>query len=393
MTSLPEWQKGFPIELLKSLAGPFKERHKPLVFGAFGLTKERDIADALASNKLVWTGKPPVAVAIVQVTARPSEQQDFTQRKYTVPAGAVVVKAFAATQLEAGAKVLEAIEARAGNGVALMVECFEEDDIAKQCVEAAGFHYMATKISAGSEIRGVYAKRLSSPLPPLPAEDEVTLAVLEPDFVSADELRAIEAELDAYGASGFAQHYSDYNKRKSWTSFALHGYSDDPSFIIKPAEMSKSWKEEHPAEMELKVHLTSAAPKFPATMNVVQRLGLRLDRVRFMRLRSKDGELSRHADITDREAGTADGFVSRIHIPIRTSEAVTFFGWTARGRKMETTLPRGALCYLDQRKPHAVKNADPALDRVHLVVDCFADEKLRALLVKAGPPFRVAAAA
>jgi hypothetical protein len=99
-----------------------------------------------------------------------------------------------------------------------------------------------------------------------------------------------------------------------------------------------------------------------------------------MRLRAKDGELSRHADITDREAGTANGFVSRLHVPIRTSPAVTFYGWGARGNKLERNLPQGALCYLDQRKPHAVRNTDPTVDRVHLVIDCFANERVRDLI-------------
>ena len=376
------WQRGIPLDKLKALAGPFKERHKPLVFGAFGLTKERDVADAIAKDNCIWTGNPPQAVAIASVTRRPSEQQDFAQRGYTIPVGCVYVKNFAAVNAEAGTLVLNKLRER-GSGAPLVVEIFEEDSVAKQSVGAAELGYACTKISAGSEIKGVYTDLDKPLLPALPKEDAATLLVLKPGFLSSKDLAAVRAELEQYGAEHFAQHYSDYNKRKSWTSFALRGYSDDPHFIIKPAEMSKAWKDEHHEEMKAKVRWTPAVKSFPHTEKACARLGLEFDRVRFMRLRSKDGELSRHADITDREAGTQDKFVARLHVPIITSDAVTFYGWTARGERIATSFPEGALCYLDQRKPHAVTNRDPKCDRVHLVLDCFANAGLRKLIAGA----------
>jgi hypothetical protein len=373
------WQKGFPLNQLKALAAPFRERHKPLVFGAFGLTKERDVADALAAGHLLWTGDPPEACAIAHIAKRPSNQHDFAQREFTVPAGFAFVKSFAARDATAGVKVLAALRHR--TNAPLVVDIFEEDATSKETVNKLALRYVATKISAGSEIKGVYSSETEPRLSPLPAEDGVTLKVLQRGYLGKADLVSVREELHRFGADHFAQHYSDYNKRKSWTSFALHGYQDDPHFIIKPAEMSKGWKEENPAMLAAAVRWTTAAPRFPKTRAVVERLGLKLDRVRFMRLRSRDGELSRHADITDRAAGTADGFICRLHIPVVTSDAVTFFGWDARGQKLTVKLPEGALCYLDQRKPHAVTNKDPTLDRTHLVVDCVANAALRKLLV------------
>lgn len=373
----PDWQKGFPIAQLKELAEPFKIAHKALVFGAFGLTKERDIADALAHKRLIWTGSPPQAVAIFSQLKRPFDQQDFTQRSYRLARDTVVVKSFAATSVASGVKVLNALKERAP--AQLVVEIFEEDKVARECVDQVGWFYGATKISAGSEIKGVYSGAAVAPA--LPVEELASLEVLTPNYVSKDHHAMILKEL-AVADSMFAQHYSDYNKRKSWTSFALRGYSDDPTFIIKPGEMSKAWKEDNAALLAEKPRATTIVKNFPATMKIVDGLQLKLDRVRFMRLRSKDGELSRHADITDREAGTRDGFITRLHIPIVTSEAVTFYSWNARGLRREISLPERALCYLDQRKPHAVKNTDPKLDRIHLVIDCFADENLRKKIAK-----------
>src|SRR5204863_8036626 len=103
------------------------------------------------------------------------------------------------------------------------------------------------------------------------------------------------------------------------------------------------------------------------------------ERVRFMQLRPT-GALSRHADITDRDAGTADGKIARLHLPITTSPACVFHAWTARGDLLERHLEADRLHYLDTRKPHAVENADPMVWRKHLVIDAVADARLRALL-------------
>jgi hypothetical protein len=378
-TVLADWQKGFELELLKSFGELFKARHKSLVFGAFGLTKERDIAEALLLNRLIWKGTPPdvEAAAIFAPLSKDSEREDFAQRKLTLPAGSVMVKAFACRSAEAGAKVLGALARNVGASP-LIAEIFEEDELAKEAIALCGLEYAFTKISAGSEIKGFYARGGLS-IDELPEHELATQLVIAPDWLSPDQHAAVQAELAAYG-DHFAQHYSSYNKRKSWTSFALRGFDDDPAFIIKPQEMAKSWKEENSGRLKDEPRWTKAAPHFPQTLGLIDRLGLRFDRIRFMRLRAGNGELSRHADITDREAGLADGFIARLHCPIRTSEAVEFVGWNARGRRIEQSFPERSLFYLDQRKPHAVRNRDPELDRTHLVLDAYADAGLRELI-------------
>jgi hypothetical protein len=126
---------------------------------------------------------------------------------------------------------------------------------------------------------------------------------------------------------------------------------------------------------------TIAYEKFPATRAVVNRLPGAKDRVRFMRLAPGGGELSRHADITDREAGTKNGAIVRLHIPIITSPLVEFSSWDHRGKHTVMAMQERGLYYLDQRKPHAVANRDEKVERIHLVVDTVANDELRALLV------------
>lgn len=381
---MEQWQQGIELERLRSFAAPFKEGHKALVFGAFGLTKERDIAEYLAKNQALWTGDPPEAVALARPVKLGSEQTDFAGRKFDIPPGHVLVKAFVARSAEAGAKILKALAERCHAPV--WVEAFEEHEPSRRALKAAGFDYVTTKVSAGSELKGLYVRGAAVPLGALEAAERGTLLVLKSNFLSAKVHADIKAEVAQF-ESQFAQHYSDYNKRKSWTAFALRGYSHDPAFIIKPAEMSKSWKEENPALLAEQPRWTDAASKFKATLAAIGALGCEFDRVRFMRLRAKDGELSRHADITDREAGVQDGKITRLHIPILTSDAVTMIGWSARGERMEVKFPERALCYLDQRKPHAVLNKDATLNRIHLVLDCFGTAKLRGM-IGAAPPFQ-----
>src|SRR5215813_2053366 len=244
--TMEAWQQGFELDRLRQFDAPFKERHKPLVFGAFGLTKERDVAEALAKNQALWTGNPPQAIALFKPVKLGSEQTDFAGRTFEIPPGSIVVKAFVAASEAAGGKVLRALLERAKAPV--WIEIFEEDAVSRSAVKAAGFDYVTTKVSAGSELKGIYVRGAVVPLNVLEGAELATLSVIKPNFLSAKQHAAIKAEVTQF-ESQFAQHYSDYNKRKSWTAFALHGYSDDPTFIIKPAEMSKSWKEENAALM------------------------------------------------------------------------------------------------------------------------------------------------
>jgi hypothetical protein len=374
----PNWQRGIDLGQLRAMAAPFARRHKALVIGAFGLIKERDIAQAMEQRRVVWTGNPPAAVAIAFPLKVTTYQTDFVGRSICIEPPGVKVSAFAALDQESGCRLLDAVKARAPAG-RMLVEIFEEDAIARACVAACGLTYRASRVAAGSEIKGLYGHGMP-PMRPIGAEDEVTLAVLDPRFAKT-RLAAIRAELAAAGLP-WEQHYSAYNKRHSWSAFALRGFSDNPQAVHKPAEMSKAWQDAHPAELRERIRWTPAVERFPATMALLEAFGWTWDRVRFMRLAPGGGELSRHADITDREAGTADAKVTRLHIPIVTSKAVTFYGWDARGTELRQHWPEGALCYLDQRKPHRVTNNDPALQRIHLVADARGNPALRGMIAR-----------
>lgn len=328
---LPEWQQGYDLATLKTITGIFREAWKPYVFGAFGMPKEVDIAQALAAGHLTYGDN--AALWAVPHTVQPTSVTLFTGERITFPAGVLYLKAMA----------------------------HRHDGLR----ELLGLINRQTPSTRRLGAEGLWGA------PGLDMAEEASLLALDPAFLLPDQLGAIQTELERYEAARpWAQHYSSYNKRHSWTAFCLKGYdATDPGFIIKPAEMSKKWRAENPDRLDAVPVLTSAAPYFPMTLSIVNGLpNAGLQRVRFMRLDPGGGELTRHADITDREAGAKPGKIARLHVPIITNDKVEFASWDTRGRRHTLNMRAGGLHYLDTRKPHTVINSG-ATPRVHLVVD------------------------
>ena len=257
----------------------------------------------------------------------------------------------------------------------LLLEIFDEDIEVRNLVEQLGFKYITSKIAASSDIKGIYASGVTIDYK-LQSGEDVNIKELSNQFLTDAELEQIKTELQTF--TSWADHYSSYNKRQSWSAFALRGYkAEDPNFIIKPNEMSQKWKLENVNMLTETSAWTTAVDKFPITQKIVQSkfAGSVPDRVRFMRLTKGKGELSRHADITDREAGVQEGRVVRLHIPIYTNPNVIFNSWTHKGERTEANMSEGSLWYLDVRKPHTAVNHGEE-DRVHLVMDFFASREL-----------------
>lgn len=364
------WQQGYDLSMLKALKSAVKNDYKKYVFGAFGMPNERDIATALVKNQVIKT-KENDSILIHQHYQTKSRITDFTQTVIPIEAGTFFVKHLAGPQKE---KLLKYYcdELR---GKPLMIEIFDEDERMVEMVKMLGFTYITTKISASSDLKGIY-QRDANVKYRLAMGEDIHLKQINSKWLSNQALESIRQELANY--TSWADHYSSYNKRQSWSAFALRGYdTQDPNFIIKPHEMSKKWKEENAEMLRKKSDWTNIADKFPITKELVSRRfgGAVPDRVRFMRLTKGNGELSRHADITDREAGVQAGRVVRLHIPIYTNPKVIFQSWSHKGHKVEANMTEGSLWYLDVRKPHTAVNHGEE-DRVHLVMDFYSSEEL-----------------
>lgn len=364
------WQQGYDLSMLKALSSAIKKDYKKYVFGAFGMPNERDIATAMAKGQVIKT-KENDSILIHQHYQAKSRVTDFTQSVIPIEAGTFFIKHLAGPQKE---KLFDYYCSEL-QGKPLMLEIFDEDLEMVEMAKAKGFTYITTKISASSDLKGIYQKDAKVRYQ-LASGEDIHIKEINPKFLADSALENIRKELANY--TSWADHYSSYNKRQSWSAFALRGYDvQDPNFIIKPHEMSKKWKAENEAMLRKKSDWTNIADKFPCTCSLVKlRFGGALpDRVRFMRLTKGNGELSRHADITDREAGIQAGRVVRLHIPIYTNPKVIFQSWSHKGQKQEANMKEGSLWYLDVRKPHtAVNHGDE--DRIHLVMDFYSSEEL-----------------
>jgi hypothetical protein len=319
-----------------------------------------------AGGFLAWDG----GCAVMKTVARPSKRRDFTGREYVIPANTQVVTHLATSP---GSQVPNLTWA------GLVYAYAEDTDLTAQ-LAAQGREVRAVRVSAASEIINAWGRPGTGAT--YPTVDQATIRSINQPFgvtlfdrVIA-EATALEGWLDDF------PFYSD----GSWAALNLRGFKpSDPSWGIKPSEMSKSWWAEHPEAKSLTTcGWTVLADRCPATRALVESVGWwgNLERVRFLRMAGrggKGGKLSRHSDVTDKAAGTRDGMITRFHIPLVTHPDIRMTAWNLRGESAAVHLPTASTFYLDARKPHAVTNPT-GVDRIHLVVDVLADERVRRMI-------------
>lgn len=384
MSDAPAWALGYDLAFLKQLAAVFARDFKPHCYGAFGLPKERDIATAMKEGQLAWTRSPETnaiaAVVMFRIAKVASSQSDFAQRPISIYKGDLQIRALAGSPADLS-RLVTKLMGKAGPRP-VWIELHEENRKLRDVAISLGFKPVATKVTASSDIKALYihgepnpAARVQGSLHP---SDIPALKLLGCGAMPGEIQKCLD-EIAAFNPA-WEQHYSSYNKRKSWTAIALQGFDpSDPGFIIKPAEMSKGWKQDNPDRLKAACAPTIAAMAMPTIWMLAQSVPGKLERVRLMRLRASNGELTRHADITDRDAGTADGRIARLHIPLQTAKGCEFSGWELTGNRTRRHFPAGSLFYLDIRKPHAVKNTSDC-DRIHLVVDVACNAQTRRLI-------------
>jgi hypothetical protein len=374
---LPAWAKGYPLELLKALADVFREHDKGHTFGAFTVVKENTVADWLAAGSLhaLEVEGQPVAIVVGQASKATSSVEDFSGARIgEVARGDLVVKRIAARAGYHGLLpgMIRSLQ-RPEHGTWVEVWMEKPEDLA--VVGDLGLVWAGSKVRASSEIVGVWGQ-----------VQEQRGAVIAASAEGAALARLLLDELEVEGlaqaaeALQFADHYSGYNKGHTWSAVALRSYGGQSDFIIKPSEMSRKWKTENKEKLEWALEDTRlreslgkwAEPLIAAIPGIKHR-------IRLMKLRKGQGELTRHADITDPDAGVGPGQLLRIHIPLVTNEQVVFEQWLLDGSKVRAHMPAGSAWYLDTRKPHTAVNFGET-DRVHLVMDVESCPELLALL-------------
>lgn len=265
---------------------------------------------------------------------------------------------------------------------------WQESPEMREIAEEAGYQFVGGKISSMAEIKGLWFRDgdagifadtvWSRHFPELDPTEYVGIARADikiNPYVLCDAIGEVKQLQHEY-----TNHYSNYNKKKAWAALSLRGYTADPAFIIKPAEMSRKWWAEHRDEV-FALQDTPLRAQLEAVNKLCKPLSdlAELHRIRLMRLAPGGGELQRHTDLVDKDSGIGDGSVARFHIPLVTNDQCVFGSWNMRGEKTEARMRVGECWYLDTRKPHTAINMGDS-ERTHLVVDVEANQQIRDLL-------------
>jgi len=161
-----------------------------------------------------------------------------------------------------------------------------------------------------------------------------------------------------------------YNAKGNWDAISIRGYSDDISNILKPGVLESN-VEEQPLRW---THLYEQAELLPLK-EILLHIPAEFERVRVMRLKAGT-RISKHTDKVDKAIKNGD--IIRLHVPLKTNSKVTMTLWENKDAKVYN-LETGKYYYTDVSKPHAVENSAD-FDRLHLVIDCFNNPKLKNLL-------------
>ena len=261
---------------------------------------------------------------------------------------------------------------------------FVEDEDINQLLMDEGFIRIGTKISTFAEMSFIYLRERSASLSlfgdgrakaldPAEAIHIKRLGTIDPNVLAALTARVNDSDLR------FTNHYSNYNKSKSWSAVSLRGFLPDPLFIAKPVEMSKKWKAENISKA-FALEDTPLMQDFPEVPAIISEYADAAERVRLMALAYGGGELTKHTDQVDPDTGVRLGNNARLHIPIITNPDVVFTSWGLDGQPTRVTMQPGDVWYLDTRKPHTAVNRGQTR-RVHLVIDVIVTERFRARLL------------
>jgi hypothetical protein len=374
--STKDWQHGYDIEYLKDIEKLY-ENYNKYSLSPFSEYKKNNIAEDLHLGRIVFEGEGSYTYRLTKVRKPITMYQDVAigiKEK-----GDVVITNLRGTDTFI-ANFCEGLLANQSSAVWLYV--WAEDFDTKKIIEKY-LTYVGSKITSFGEIYSVFFKDTKNALfprehPNVDASEHQTIKKL--GYVDVSLIDSIRTKLNSLDIK-FQNHYSNYNKKKSWSAISLRGYTPDIMRIEKPIEMNDKWKEEHINE-KFELQDTYLREHFSEVDALLSQFGnLEIHRIRFMSLTPGGGELTRHTDQVDPDSGGSIGKLARIHFPITTNPKVEFGVWEPTGNKKVVNMKEGEVWFLDTRKPHTVVNNGDT-NRIHLVVDVVTNKKLRESIIK-----------
>ena len=375
---MKDWQKGIELDKLLTLEKTWAAYNERCL-SPFLEMKKNKIANSIDLDEYQFGHEWAIQSRVLKAKSKINMYSAYKIPIATVEKGDRVVDRMACNQPDEVVRVMQ----RYNEDTFLFIN--EEHNIDRFVASWAGFRKLGIKINTFGDIQGVYFKdRVEGAFGKREFLEKNMMHEAEYKVLTKAKLKSIswlceiiKERLDGLDLS-FTNHYSNYNKDKSWSAISLRGYSDDWRFITKPAEMSKKWKKENEG-VEFKLQDTMLRRHFPEVEDILKYLPGKPHRIRFMNLAPGGGELERHTDQVDPDAGVQDGKLMRFHFPIVTNKDVIFNQWDWDAKLVEEHMKVGECWYIDVRKPHRAINGGIEM-RTHLVVDIEANEKVRALI-------------
>jgi hypothetical protein len=372
---MKDWQHGVELNLLKRIER-FYEPHNKFALSPFGKFKKNNIAEAMHNGTLkvlvdneacLVEERAKVAGKIHMFSGVPIGEKQK---------GDITLSRLCGDSL----MLLDALERYEDFNCWLIT--FAGNKQIRTIAERSGFNYVGYKVTSFAEIISVYYR-----------DAELNFSAREHPIINPAELVGMAKicnvdtsknlhMLDTMRAMCpvFTNHYSNYNQNGAWSALSLRGYSDNPAFITKPIEMNKKWQAEHKNET-YELQDTKVFNYFPEVRELLSFLDGEVHRVRFMRLAPGGGELQRHTDQVDPDAGNSLGALARLHFPLKTNDQVLFSTWDQNDCQLFYHFGIGECWVIDTRKPHMAVNGGDS-ERIHLVVDTIVTPKLERMLIQ-----------
>ncbi len=352
------------------------------------------------SPKIVFSNESPVAGFVVNTRSAAGHECLYRGKGRSIPSiayrkGDTEVTKFSvfSTAKANKTKIVEALRALSQPCI---VEVNAEAKTEASILCNAGFEWVDASVNSFGDIYHIYIDKETAEsrrLGVAPVERVGIQRLHSEQFVSLAEkigrrLKRLSPE--------FSIHPSNYNVKDSWSALALRGYLPDPAYIESLEETAAYQQRENDAwlkkfkKSQIGLQNTPLMAQFPEVQKILDAIApgaskngnSAFKRVRFMRLAPKEGELERHTDLTDRTLGLEDGKTVRLHVPIRTNDKVQVTSWGFDNAPTVVNMAQGDLWYLNIRLPHKVINGGDE-ERIHLVIDVVANERLRSLIAEA----------
>jgi hypothetical protein len=173
---------------------------------------------------------------------------------------------------------------------------------------------------------------------------------LQPTF----DAELLAKDLMQLPEDGFIAHFNQRDYRGVWKVLALRAIDGSPYRIYSDPSGHSTYLD------------TPYLKMCPYFKELIARFLPAVQSARLMLL-APGAEILRHTDL---ELGIENDQV-RIHIPVQTNPDVQFFV-----NDEDVRMEVGECWYLNFNLPHEAKN-NGSTDRIHLVLDCILDEKIR----------------